>query len=160
MEAEGYEFEVADASFELLIRRLLGKHTPLFKLKEYHCSLRRQGTSTKSCEATVKLSINGKTEYTVAEGDGPVNALDLALRKALIPTYPWIADIALKDYKVRIIDGTQGTAAKTRVLIESSAGKLRWCTVGCDANTIEASWKAIVDSFEYYSLNSPQNKCE
>ena len=151
-EALGYEFEAADASFDLLIRRTLGRHTPLFDLKEYHCSFRQsQDHEFTTCEATVKVQVNGTPEYTVEEGDGPVNALDAALRKALRPFYSWIDSVRLADYKVRIIDGSRGTAAKTRVLIVSTDGATTWGTVGVSDNIIEASWLALVDSYEFFA---------
>ena len=154
-EVLGYEFEAADASFDLLIRRTLGRHTPLFDLKEYHCSFRQsQDHKFTTCEATVKLLVAGRPEYTVEEGDGPVNALDAALRKALRPFYGWIDSVRLADYKVRIIDGSRGTAAKTRVLIVSTDGNSTWGTVGVSDNIIEASWLALVDSYEFYSTRS------
>ncbi|MEI6072446.1 MAG: citramalate synthase [Verrucomicrobiae bacterium] len=153
-EAAGYEFEAADASFDLLIRRTLGRHRPLFELREYHCSFRRSALhGFTTCEATVKLQVNGVPEYTVEEGDGPVNALDAALRKALRPFYPWIDGIRLADYKVRIVDGSRGTAARTRVLIVSTNGQASWGTVGVSDNIIEASWLALVDSIEFYGLS-------
>jgi 2-isopropylmalate synthase len=155
MENEGYEFEAAEASFDLLIRKQLGSHKQLFALDEYHCSYRRSGRlAWDKCEATVKLSVGGVQEYTVAEGDGPVNALDAALRKALRPFFPEIDSITLEDYKVRIIGGQAGTAARTRVLIVSSDGPNTWGTVGVSDNIIEASWRALVDSFEYKLLKS------
>lgn len=150
LESEGYEFEAAEASFELLIRRLLGQHESLFDLLEYHCTYRRSGDGLwDKCEATVKISVGGKKEYTVAEGDGPVNALDAALRQALRPFYPQIDKIALSDYKVRIINGQKGTAARTRVLVLSTDQSDEWGTVGVSDNIIDASWRALVDSFEY-----------
>lgn len=152
-EAAGYEFEAADASFDLLVRRTLGRHRPLFDLREYHCSFRRSALhGAATCEATVKLQVGGVPEYTVEEGDGPVNALDAALRKALRPFYPWIDELRLADYKVRIVDGSRGTAARTRVLIVSTDGHSSWGTVGVSDNIIEASWLALVDSFEFHSL--------
>ena len=150
LEKEGYEFEAAEASFALLVRRRLGLHRPLFQLQEYHCTYRRTGNRLyETCEATVKLRVGETNEYTVAEGDGPVNALDAALRKALRPFYPAIDEIALQDYKVRIIDSHQATAARTRVLIVSSDGHEAWSTVGVSGNIIEASWLALVDGIEY-----------
>lgn len=150
LENEGYEFEAAEASFELLIRRQLGQTQPLFELHEYHCSFRRAAEAYwNKCEATVKLSVEGVHEYTVSDGDGPVNALDAALRKALRPFYPRIDSIILEDFKVRIINGQQGTGARTRVLIGSTDGHTSWGTVGVSDNIIEASWLALVDSFEY-----------
>ena len=153
LEKDGYEFEAAEGSFELLVRRAIDDYQPLFKLNEYHCTTRRHPeTLFETCEATVKLEVDGKPAYTVAQGDGPVNALDGALRKALEPFYPSINDIELKDYKVRIIDSHTGTAAKTRVLIVSSDGQSSWGTVGVSENIIVASWRALVDSIEYYLL--------
>lgn len=151
LEEQGYEFEAAEASFELLIRKHLKTYRPLFELKEYHCSFRRDGERDyRTCSATVRLLVNGAEEYRVAEGDGPVNALDAALRKALRPAYPAIDEMELQDYKVRIIDSHMGTAAKTRVLILSSADHESWGTVGVSYNLIEASWEALVDSFDYF----------
>ena len=150
LESEGYEYEAADASFQLLIQRMMKQHKPKFELREYHTTFRRSGTGACStCEATVKISVNGVDEYTVAEGDGPVNALDSALRQALRPFYPQIDQISLEDYKVRIIASQKGTAARTRVLIVSTDGHNSWGTVGVSDNIIEASWLALVDSFEY-----------
>ncbi len=158
-EALGYEFEAADASFDLLIRRTLGRHTRLFDLKEYHCSFRQsQDHQFTTCEATVKVQVNGTPEYTVEEGDGPVNALDAALRKALRPFYSWIDSVRLADYKVRIIDGSRGTAAKTRVLIVSTDGTTTWGTVGVSDNIIEASWLALVDSYEFFATRAGSAK--
>jgi 2-isopropylmalate synthase len=155
LENEGYEFEAAEASFELLIRKHLGGHKQLFDLQEYHCTFRRSGKGEwDKCEATVKIRVEGVQEYTVAEGDGPVNALDAALRKALRPFFPEIDSIKLEDYKVRIIGGQAGTAARTRVLIVSADGPASWGTVGVSDNIIEASWRALVDSFEYKLLKS------
>ncbi|GAB4173475.1 MAG: citramalate synthase [Terrimicrobiaceae bacterium] len=154
-EALGCEFEAAEASFELLIRKALGRHRPLFELKEYHCHFRRSREGSDPCEATVKLLVDGRAEYTVDEGDGPVNALDAALRKALRAFYPWIDDIRLADYKVRIIDGSRGSAARTRVHVVSEAHGLTWGTVGVSDNIIQASWQALVESFEYYSHRVP-----
>jgi len=150
LESEGYEFEAAEGSLTVLIRQLLQDSVPLFELLEYHTTFRRSGTgSCNTCEATVKLQINGVSEYTVSEGDGPVNALDAALRKALRPFFPEIDRIELTDYKVRIINSRSGTAARTRVLIVSTDGEDTWGTVGVSDNIIEASWLALVDSLEY-----------
>ena len=149
LESEGYEFEAAEASFELLIRKQLQQHMPSFELLEYHVS-HRHGAGNETCEATIKLKINGEKVYTVDEGDGPVNALDNALRKALTPAYPAVAKMRLEDYKVRIIDSGSGTAAKTRVLVVSSDGERTWGTVGVSTNIIDASWAALLDAIEYY----------
>lgn len=154
-EALGYEYEAAEGSFELLMRRALGQARPLFDLREYHCHYRFTGhTGSDPCEATVKLSVNGVPEYTVAEGDGPVNALDAALRKALRPFYSWIDQVRLADYKVRIVDGARGTAARTRVLIVSTDGSQTWGTVGVSDNIIDASWRALADSFEFFGTRN------
>lgn len=151
LENQGYEFEAADASFELLVRKNLQNYRPLFRLDEYHISVRKNEVHKfTNCEATLKLSFNGESTHTVADGDGPVNALDAALRKALLERYPELARVHLTDYKVRIIDGSAGTAAKIRVLIESSDGNREWGTVGVSDSVIEASWLALVDSFEYF----------
>jgi len=155
LESEGYEFEAAEASLALLIQKILQHHKPMWELREYHTTFRRSGDhSCNTCEATVKLSVNGVDEYTVAEGDGPVHALDAALRKALRPFYPQIDSIKLEDYKVRILDSQLGTAAKTRVLIVSTDGHSTWGTVGVSDNIIEASWLALVDSIEYKLLRA------
>jgi 2-isopropylmalate synthase len=150
LESEGFEFEAADASLELLIRKELGLHTPLFDLKGYHCSFRRDAAgSSTSCIATVTISDGERDVESTAEGDGPVNALDAALRSSLSRLHPWIASISLSDYKVRIVDGGRGTAARTRVHILSGEGADSWGTVGVSDNIIEASWMALVDSLEY-----------
>ncbi|MFT5464950.1 MAG: 2-isopropylmalate synthase [Verrucomicrobiales bacterium] len=159
MEKEGYEFEAAEASFELLIRKALKTYKPLFELEEYRCMFHRirphdDADGFEACTATVKLKVDGQTQYTAADGDGPINALDGALRKALLPHYPQIADIKLTDYRVRISDSQLGSAAKTRVLIDSSDGNIEWSTVGVSFNIIRASWQALVDSVEYYLLKS------
>ena len=155
LEHEGYEFEAAEASFELLLRRLLGQHEALFQFEEYHCDFLRSGrlgAEVNKCEATVKICVGGESVCITGEGDGPVNALDAALRKALQPFYPILASVRLDDYKVRIINGRLGTAARTRVFISSTDGTAPWGTVGVSDNIIEASWLALVDSFDYAVL--------
>jgi 2-isopropylmalate synthase len=157
LENEGYEFEAAEASLALLIKKVLQHHRTMWDLLEYHTTYRRSGSGAcDTCEATVKLRVNGIDEYTVAEGEGPVNALDAALRKALRPFYPQIDSVQLEDYKVRIIGGQLGTAARTRVLIVSTDGKSSWGTVGVSDNIIEASWLALTDSLEYKLLGDVQ----
>lgn len=151
LEHEGYEFEAADGSLALLIRRALTKSSPRFTVDAYHVSMRHDGRSS-ICEATVKVRVGAESAHTVAEGDGPVNALDGAMRAALVRFYPELRQARLTDYKVRIIDSTSGTAAKTRVLIESSDGAREWGTVGVSHNIIEASLQALVDSLEYALL--------
>ena len=151
LEHDGYSFEAAGGSLELLIRRELGGYVKPFELKEFHTSYRlyRDGHQPV-CEATVKLHVGEVAGYTVAEGHGVVNALDQALRKALAPFYPEIGEVSLIDYKVRIIDGHDATAAKTRVLVVSSDGQSTWGTVGVSENIIEASWIAIVDALDLF----------
>ena len=152
LEAQGYEYEAAEASLALLIRGIMD-HNPelLFTVDTYHVSMRRDKKES-ICEATVQVRVGKEVAHTVAEGDGPVNALDAALRRALVKFFPKLKNIELTDYKVRIINGTTGTAAKTRVLITSSDGKREWGTVGVSENIIEASLQALVDSMEYALL--------
>ncbi|HEY3414719.1 MAG TPA: citramalate synthase [Armatimonadota bacterium] len=148
MEHEGYVFEDAEASFELLVRRSVGKVRPLFDLDTFRVIVeRREGQPTT--EATVKIRASGQQILTVAEGDGPVNALDGALRKALLPLYPELDRIRLTDYKVRVINGAAGTAAKVRVHIETAEGAVSWSTIGVSENIVEASWQALVDAVIY-----------
>ncbi len=148
LEHQGYEFESADGSLALLIRRALTNAPPPFVVDAYHVSVRRDGDAS-SCEAVVKVRVGDQSEHRAADGDGPVNALDAALRSALVRYYPELKDVHLTDYKVRIIDSASGTAAKTRVLIESSDGVSEWGTVGVNDNIVEASLAALVDSLEY-----------
>jgi 2-isopropylmalate synthase len=151
LENDGYSFEAAGGTLELLIRRELGDHQKPFDLTEYHTSFRKyRDGHPPVCEATVKLCVDGTPELTVAEGHGVVNALDLALRKALLPFYPEIAGVSLVDYKVRIIDGHDASAAKTRALIVTSDGDDSWGTVGVSENIIEASWLALVDGIDLF----------
>jgi len=151
LENQGYSFESAAGSLELLLRRALGRYTKPFDLLEYHTSFRQYRDGHQPvCEATVKLAVNGQSALTIAEGRGVVNALDLALRKALLPFYPEIDTISLVDYKVRIVDGHDATASKTRVLIVTSGGGTEWGTVGVSDNIIEASWLALVDGLELF----------
>lgn len=150
LEKEGYEFEAAEASFKMLIQKVLKSHKPFFNLEGYRVIVEKRGTGTGCVsEAAVKINVDGAQEHTVGEGDGPVDALNTALRKALKPFFPQIADVFLTDYRVRILDPEEHTAAKTRVLIESSDGTRSWSTVGVSENLIEASWEALVDSVEY-----------
>jgi 2-isopropylmalate synthase len=159
MEHAGYEYEAADASFHILVQKLLKKHKPFFNLLAYRVIMDRHGTGTHNVvEASVKLEVAGKVVHTVAEGDGPVNALDTAFRSALKEFYPAISEVRLVDYKVRILDGGTGTAAKTRVIIESTDGKDTWGTVGVNDNIIEASWEALVDSVEYKLFKDEAHK--
>jgi 2-isopropylmalate synthase len=150
LEDEGYQFEGAEASFELLMERALGNHRPYFDLEAYRVTVEaRSGDQAPFAEATVRVSVKGIAEHTAAAGNGPVNALDHALRKALEEFYPHLREMSLLDYKVRILDESRGTAAKTRVLITSGDGEETWGTVGVAENIIDASWQALVDSIEY-----------
>jgi 2-isopropylmalate synthase len=150
LEDEGFQFEGAEASFELLMERALGHHTPYFELDAYRVIVEEQSaTGDPVAEATVRVRVKGMLEHTAAAGNGPVNALDHALRKALEEFYPSLREMRLLDYKVRILDESKGTAAKTRVLITSGDGRETWGTVGVADNIIEASWLALVDSVEY-----------
>jgi 2-isopropylmalate synthase len=159
LEHAGYEFEAADASFHILVQKLLKRHKPFFKLLAYRVIMDRHGADGHSnVEASVKLEVNGEVVHSVAEGDGPVHALDSAFRAALMKFYPVIADVRLVDYKVRILDSQSGTAAKTRVIIESTDGTDTWGTVGVSDNIIEASWEALVDSVEYKLFKEEQRK--
>ncbi|MEG4072698.1 citramalate synthase [Microcoleus sp. Pol14C2] len=149
LESQGYQFEGAEASFELLMREALGKRKHLFEIKGFqvHCDKGRE--ETVNSLATVKVTVNGQDILECAEGNGPVSALDAALRKALRNFYPAITDFNLTDYKVRILDGCAGTSAKTRVLAEFSNGQDRWTTVGVSGNILDASYQAVVEGLEY-----------
>lgn len=157
LESQGYQFEAAEASFQLLMREALGKREQFFELRGFqvHCD---KASGDINSLATVKVRVNDKDILEAAEGNGPVSALDAALRKALINFYPEIAQFHLADYKVRILDGTSGTSAKTRVLIESRNGHQRWSTVGVSTNIIEASYQAVVEGLEYGLILQKQAK--
>jgi 2-isopropylmalate synthase len=153
LENEGYEFESAEASFELLMRKALGQYRKFFDLISFRISagMRKDDQSSYS-EATVRMKVGGREEHTAAVGNGPINALDNALRKALYNVYPEIQEVKLVDYKVRVLTTGKGTSAKVRVLIESSDSNHKWNTIGVSENVIEASWQALVDSMEYKLL--------
>jgi 2-isopropylmalate synthase len=151
LEHRGYSYEAADASFEMLLRRLQPDYQAPWRVADFTTMVRKDG-DTVHAEATVKVEVGGAVYHTAASGNGPVNALDAALRKALSPRFPGLKSVSLHDYKVRILDGAAATAATTRVLIESGRGLKRWTTVGCSSNIIEASLAALVDSFEYAQL--------
>lgn len=154
LENEGYQFEAAEASFEILMRKLLGKYRrPLFEFKNVSLKAENIGTSSQSgALAEVTLVAKGQEHYASANGDGPVNALDRALRQALQNVYPEVNDIHLTDYKVRVVNSEAGTAAKVRVFIEFQDQSKTWTTVGVNENIIEASWKALVEAIEYKLL--------
>lgn len=150
LEGQGYEYEAADASFFLLMQKVLRRHKPFFELDGFRVIVEKRGPQQPCItEATIKINVEGETELAAAEGDGPVNALDRALRKVLTRFYPEIEKVNLRDFKVRILEGDAGTAAKTRVLIESGDEHSIWGTVGVSENIIEASWQALLDSVEY-----------
>ncbi|HAP06492.1 MAG TPA: citramalate synthase, partial [Planctomycetaceae bacterium] len=141
LEAEGYQFEAAEASFDLLVMKQIGVFVSSFELDHYRVHVQNQLLEPMT-EAVLKLKTGGTVQHVVGEGDGPVNALDSALRKALMPVYPGIAEMSLVDYKVRVINSAEGTAAKVRVVIESRDRQAVWSTVGVSENIIEASWIA------------------
>jgi len=148
-ENEGYAYEVADASFEILARKVMGDWREPFRTLSFRTVVRRDEGGRLFSEAIIEVEVDGEEEHTVAKGNGPVHALDNALRKALYRFYPELRNVHLEDYKVRVLSGSAGTAAKVRVLIESSDGKEVWSTVGASENIIEASWEALVDSLSY-----------
>lgn len=154
-ESQGYQYEGAEASFELLVRRTLPGYVAPFELEDFVIVERRsrshdrEGLNEMLAEAMVKVRVDGVLQHTAAEGNGPVNALDTAARKALVEFYPHLADVKLVDYKVRILDSQAATGAKTRVLIESTDGIRYWTTVGSSTDIIEASWLALADALEY-----------
>jgi 2-isopropylmalate synthase len=160
-EAMGFQYEGAEASFQLLVRRALPAYKSRFDLVDYMVVVekrRRQNSVHVSndetlCEAMVKVRVGGEVMHTVSEGNGPVNALDSALRKGLAQVYPEVARVQLVDYKVRVVEqGSNGTGAVVRVLAESTDGERHWNTVGASTNLIEASWQALADSLEYALL--------
>jgi 2-isopropylmalate synthase len=158
MEARGYQYDAAEASFELLVRRSQPEYQPPFELEDFMIVERRRhkknghDENDMMGEAVIKLRVEGEIMHTAGEGNGPVNALDMAVRKALAEFYPSVVAIKLTDYKVRILDGTGGTAASVRVLIESTDGVNIWRTVGSSTDVIEASWLALADSYEYWLI--------
>ncbi|MFC1624330.1 citramalate synthase [Candidatus Omnitrophota bacterium] len=152
LENQGYYFEAADASFELLMKKAVKRYKPFFTLEGFKVTIEKREDNTLISEATIKLKVNKIEEHTASEGDGPVNALDNALRKALVQFYPSLSKMHLSDFKVRVLDEKAGTAAKVRVLIQSQDEKSSWSTVGVSENIIEASWQALVDSVEYKLL--------
>lgn len=159
LELEGYQFEGADGSFELLVRKTIGKYQPFFKLHYYQTNGVNPRPEDGVCAcAQIKLEVEGQIEVTAGDGDGPVNALDIALRKALCRFYPAVETIRLIDYKVRVLDGRSATASRVRVLIESSDSVETWTTVGVSCDIMEASWIALVDSFEYKLIKDVEQR--
>ena len=150
MEHQGYQFEGADASLELMLRTAGGElEEEIFSIDSFKLLIGKNGSESITSEAILKLKVHGETLYTAAEGNGPVNALDNALRQALVKYYPEIRDMHLSDYKVRVMNEKDATASKVRVLVESSNFNSSWSTVGVSENIIEASWQAILDSIRY-----------
>jgi 2-isopropylmalate synthase len=153
LENRGYQFEAAEGCFELLVRRSDPGYTPCFEVLDVAVlSERRRGDGRMFAEATVKLKVGSRLVHEVADGEGPVHALDRALRKALEPLYPSLAEVRLADYKVRILDPESATGAQTRVLIEGACGEERWSTLGVSRNIIEASCEALADGLELHLL--------
>jgi 2-isopropylmalate synthase len=148
-EAAGYSYEAAEASFELLLRDEVSGPERFFTLESWRVIVEQRPDGEVVSEATVKLTTRGERHVSTAEGNGPVNALDRALREALEKSYPGLVDVSLVDFKVRILDGKQGSGAVTRVLVESSDGRARWDTIGVDQNIIAASWRALQDAVTY-----------
>jgi 2-isopropylmalate synthase len=157
LEHQGYQFESAESTFELVIRKQLGKYKPFFELEAFKV-INELPADGPSASALIKIKVDGKSEITAAEGDGPVHALDRALRKALYVFYPDLARVHLTDFKVRVIDSQSATGAKVRVLIESTDGESVWTTVGVSTDIIEASWIALVDSIEYKLIKDLEKK--
>jgi 2-isopropylmalate synthase len=159
LEHQGYQFESADASFELMVLNALGRFKPHFRLNMYKTSGEHPAPDGEmSAFALIKVEVDGKTETSASMGNGPVNALDQALRKALAIFYPELKDVHLTDYKVRVLSGDQATASKVRVLIENTDGKDIWTTVGVSTDIIEASWFALEDAIEYYLFHLEKEK--
>ena len=161
LEESGFQFERAEASLELIIQEIQKRFTPFFTLKGFRIvSEKTEGSSHTSSEASIKVEVNGESEHTAAEGNGPVSALDKALRKALVKFYPEIEEIHLSDYKVRVLDSKEGTSSSVRVLMDQKTRNMEWSTVGVSENIIEASWQAMVDGIEYmlYKRKQSRNK--
>ena len=154
LEHGGYQFDGAEASFELLIQKSVGRYQPRFDLEGFRVIVEKDRAGDIRTEATIKVKVDGEEEHTAAEGDGPVHALDNALRKALERFYPELSRIRLTDFKVRVVNAAEGTAAQVRVMVESRAGSRSWATVGVHTNIIEASWQALVDGVEYGLLKA------
>jgi 2-isopropylmalate synthase len=159
-EHRGYHYEAADASFELLLRREAGDYEPLFRLESFRVLTEKREDGRVQTEATIKIWVDGERYVRVAEGNGPVNALDRALRDAITDRHPHLADIELTNYKVRILDEDHGTGAVTRVLLDSSDGEREWGSIGVSENIIEASWEALVESLEYAFQPRPARPAE
>lgn len=153
LENEGFQFEAAEASFELLVKKMTEPWTDLFELEGFRVIMERDASGESRSEATIRVNVQGQLEHSAAEGNGPVHALDKALRKALCKFYPDIADVILKDYKVRVLNEKDGTGARVRVLIDSGQNESSWGTVGVSKNIVDASWQALADSMNYYLMH-------
>jgi 2-isopropylmalate synthase len=158
MEDQGFQFDAAEGSLELLIKKVTGQFKEPFSLESFRVTIEKNESGPSSAQATIKISVGDEHEITAAEGEGPVNALDNALRKALDKFFPQIREMGLVDFKVRVIEGSEGTAAKVRVQIESRDAKEIWSTIGVSENIIEASWQALVDSVQYKLSKELNNK--
>jgi len=159
LENQGYQYEAAEASFELLMRRAMGLQKDYFQLEGlWILNNKYQMDKPPATEATIRLYVGGDEVHTASTGDGPVNAIDRALRKALVRFYPSLVEMELADYKVRVLSGEHGTGAKVRVLIESRDKTSSWGTVGVSLNIIEASWQALVDSINYKLMKDDKEK--
>lgn len=158
LEEKGYQFEAAEGSFELIIRQATGEYAPFFNLKGYRVITEKDEDHITSCEATIKVEVGGRIEHTAANGMGPVEALDSALRKALLKFYPDLNELQLTDYKVRVLNEKDGTASSVRVLIDQKRHADHWGTVGVSTNIIEASWQALVDGIEYMLFKKERTK--
>jgi 2-isopropylmalate synthase len=158
LEDQGYQFDAAEGSLELRIKKVTGQFQEPFRLETFRVIIEKNRTGPSTAQATIKISVGDDYEITAAEGDGPVNALDNALRKALTKFYPQIEEMGLVDFKVRVIEGSDGTAARVRVQIESRDPREIWSTIGVSENVIEASWQALVDSVQYKLSKAPNGK--
>ena len=158
LEHEGYQFEAAESSFELVVRKMLGRYTPFFDLVEFKVIVSEPCINEVNSSVIIKVRVGDQEVLTVAEGDGPVNALDRAARKALERLYPAIGEIRLTDYKVRVLDSDKASAARVRVLIESTDGQENWTTIGVSTDIINASWQALVDAMEYKLMRDQEAK--
>ncbi len=158
MEDEGYQFDAAEGSLALMIKKITGEFREPFTLESFQVINSKTGDDPSNCHATVKITVADEEELTAAEGNGPINALDHALRKALVKFYPQVNEMHLVDFKVRIIEGSEGTAAKVRVLLDSRDDHDLWSTIGVSTNVIDASWHALVDSFQFKLSKDKLNK--
>ncbi|MDP2839323.1 MAG: alpha-isopropylmalate synthase regulatory domain-containing protein, partial [Syntrophales bacterium] len=149
LENQGFQFDAAEGSLSLLMKKITGAFREPFTLQCFSVTNGKTRNDPSLCQATIKISVGNEEELTAAEGNGPVNALDNALRKALTKFYPQINEMHLVDFKVRIVEGSEGTAAKVKVLLDSRDGDEMWSTIGVSENIIEASWQALVDSIQY-----------